>query len=1098
MRKISLILFMLFLLESISSIQTYLEDTAQNPNKIKIGRPIEYYKNNNYFTFEYNFASDNVSIFFYFDDAGFDKDLYLIYPNGRKAPLTKEPNGYYQETLNQNGTYGLELICESYFYEIGGTLNTLIVGGIMDTINLDENIYFSDFCLGSNQYYGEIKYLVTDLQKNKSVYFTFEYYNPGEYKPYYPDLEDPVNNNNIEVVDITNNVPSSNKDVKAFLFEKGKKYYIIIHSYKSKHYSYYSYYNNYNYYYDKYKFFPVNDDNFKIIDGSETMLSSNGPMIGVIKPQINKLFYITNDYINKIYYYKTSSEIQLKIEDLKKLDESKFSKDNIIKIQRNESEYTIFIAYSKDYVSKVILNFIDETDDDCKDSYTIESNQAKLITCYDNEEHLKYYNYITTFSSTQKNLKLTFSENETLTDFIIQNYIGPPVIATKSSQKYTVNIKKYHPKFALFGAADSYIFDIFYQYGKYYIKQNNGVNIDNYKRLNQAYIRVNSKYLPWFEFYNGYFNQMDIKLNFYIKQLYGGSELYECDKEKDQKDLTFLTTPISNLKCKNKRSVFNRLFNFRDTKVLSGYISPESYFDIYAEVEKDDNNNNTIEIYSYTYEKLKIQNNAKYLRQGVTYRLNFYVNHLIKLEPGFATEITITNGQTSSKLTPEMPITEILGSGYTIQSTNDSMVYFISKISEQMIMQREINYDRSKGKVIKLSNVDSDILIDIGFEGYLPSTVPYELTKRKSGIYYVDNIYEKYKGKLVEGEKVYIYHVEGDNRDMRIEYIDKNINYKNNDFNIFLIQPNYDNITNDLIIDTYQRTTIIADLLFCDEDTILYMSLDGEDEKYAMFTYDNFTLLNKMRFDLFRGDNKVSFLTSHPVVFTYSYYDYIDENYFSNNEEYEEDRKKNYILTITQVTDKNNNYDIINIKFKPNYRNSSTRYILIVAQENSQNTLDNFKSPCYIANLINQRPKDVKIDVIYDVGENADIEAEVNIEDILHEKNKDNKYLINIISQELRFDKQMYIYQPFQFNHTRRKPDDKSDEEEKPSDSGDQPTSNPEGDSEKDDKGGISDSTSLALAITLPIVSAIIIIAVVFIVFRHKRMQSENIEKLTE
>ena len=92
----------------------------------------------------------------------------------------------------------------------------------------------------------------------------------------------------------------------------------------------------------------------------------------------------------------------------------------------------------------------------------------------------------------------------------------------------------------------------------------------------------------------------------------------------------------------------------------------------------------------------------------------------------------------------------------------------------------------------------------------------------------------------------------------------------------------------------------------------------------------------------------------------------------------------------------------------------------------------------------------------------------------------------------------MYIYQPFQFNHTRRKPDDKSDEEEKPSDSGDQPTSNPEEKNKKDDKGGISDSTSLALAITLPIVSAIIIIAVVFIVFRHKRMQSENIEKLTE
>ncbi len=137
------------------------------------------------------------------------------------------------------------------------------------------------------------------------------------------------------------------------------------------------------------------------------------------------------------------------------------------------------------------------------------------------------------------------------------------------------------------------------------------------------------------------------------------------------------------------------------------------------------------------------------------------------------------------------------------------------------------------------------------------------------------------------------------------------------------------------------------------------------------------------------------------------------------------------------------------------------------------------------------------------MGENPSIETEVNIEDILHKTKKN--YLINIISQELRFDKQTNFYEPLQFNHTRRKPDDGSDDDDEqptdqpePTGSPKPPSSDSDGDESKEEnKGGISDSTSLALAITLPIVSAIIIIAVVFIIFRRKNNMSENIEKLT-
>jgi len=1103
MAKISLIVFLFLFIVDASSILLDLDDANKEAIEIHIGTQEEYYKNHNYFKFEYNGINGSQ---IYFSFVKYDRDLYLTDPKGERKKLSKYIyyKNLYKDVLKYNGTYYLEIVCDSYFLEIGGTFNSTLIGDAMDTIDLNKNIYFNDFTISIyNWEYnnGIIEYKTSVLKKNVDMYFMSTDYDKMIYYPYYPGDPDKYSGpfydlSNFEIIDVNNG--NSEKNVKAFHFESGHEYIIKIHCFKRIGYA--------SYYFFGYKFFPVTSQNFKTISGDEGILSSDVPIIGIINPKPNKNFYIMKDKINSIYFGNTEDTIKpdlSNLDNLKKIYDLVQNKKDSYKININQGYSTIFIAFSHDYESKVTINLVDEIDEDCKDSYKIPEKTTKLISCNENNKNLQYFNHIITFSTKNKNLRLIFSDEEQGTDYIIQNYFGPSIIAKRDSPFYNVEVTKYQPKFAIFGAADSYLYKTFYNYGKIYIKNKYGINIDNYMKVNQAYIRINSKYLPWFEFYNGYFNQIDLKLNFYIKQLYGGSELYECDAENNQKNFIFLTTPISGTKCKNKKSVFNRLFNFRDTKVISGYISPESYFDIYVEVEKE--NNDVIDIYSYTYEKLKIENNAKYLKKGVKYTLNFFVNHLIKLDPGFATEITITNGQTISRLTPEKPVTEILGSGFTIQSVNDSMVYFIGKISEQIITQREINYERSKGKVIKLSKVESDILIDIGFKGYLPSTVPYELRRRRSGIYYIDNVYEKLKGKLVEGEKLYVYHLADDNHEMKIEYIDKNLNYKNNDFNIFLIQPSYDNITSDLIIDTNQRATIIADLLFCKEDTILYMSLDGKDEQYAMFTNDNYTLLNKMKFDLFRGDNKVSFLSNQPVVFTYSYYDYIDENYFAKNEEYEEDRKKFYILTIENVTD-NNNDDTIKIKFKPNYRNSSTRYIIIIARENSQNTFDNFNDPCYITNLINQRPKGVKIEVIYDVGENPSIETEVNIEDILHKTKKN--YLINIISQELRFDKQTNFYQPLQFNHTRRKPDDGSGDDDetdkptdKPTDRTDSPSPSPDSDGEnnkEENKGGISDSTSLALAITLPIVSAIIIIAVVFIIFRHKSIPSEKIEELTK
>ena len=267
----------------------------------------------------------------------------------------------------------------------------------------------------------------------------------------------------------------------------------------------------------------------------------------------------------------------------------------------------------------------------------------------------------------------------------------------------------------------------------------------------------------------------------------------------------------------------------------------------------------------------------------------------------------------------------------------------------------------------------------------------------------------------------------------------------------------------------------------CGPNIIMKISylLSNEEEESVIFTFENITKFSQIsKMKLFKGDNKISFTSNQPFVFSYSYYDLVDNDYFENNQAFLNERKVFDDLTIKEVGDKNNVDDMIKIKFKPNYNQSSTRYIIIIAQKSAQNTLDNFKDYCFMAELLNNRTTGVKVDTIYDIGDRDLIDAEVDISDILY---TGNKYLVNIISQELRFDKKINFYQPKEFNHVGKKPNDN--------------------DSDKDGKGNDGDdgsSSSLALAITLPIVGVIIIaVVVIFILKRKEGASSEKIEQLT-
>ena len=662
----------------------------------------------------------------------------------------------------------------------------------------------------------------------------------------------------------------------------------------------------------------------------------------------------------------------------------------------------------------------------------------------------------------KKNLHVINSEEKT--DYIIQNYEALPIFIEKSNQEQTINVEYYSSRYTFFGAENPYIFSLYFNNSEEFL----GINLKNYMNLTQMNLRINSKYIYWLEFYNFYMNKLDTKINIYIKQLYGGSDLFLCDADDyDEKNLQFLITPISNKKCKNKKSIFNKLFTLDGTSVLSGYITPDSYFDIYAEINHENEDTN-IKINPLMISELEMNNAAKYLKKGIKYTLSFEANHMVKLEPGFNAEVTITNGKTVYKLNSNGYTVEISGTGYVIESNNDAMVYFIGRFSGYKFIQREIDIERSKGKLVMLTNVQDEFFIDIGFKGYYPSS-PSALKFRTkgTGTHYLYNIYDKLKEKLVRNEKVFVYYEENKNTNLDIKYVRTNLENKNNEYNIFLIPANNEtkNATSDewydLIINSIEYATqqIQTDFHFCNGDAIVDVTIytDNNYNRRLKLTKENYRLYNNI--NLFRGDNMMSFITTERVVFTYSFIDATDRIYESNYKNLWPERQQMIILKIDEVTYKSGNNKIIVTKFRPNYKYSTTRYIILIGQKNSENTPKNFNNPCYLVDLLNNRPKDVVIDTIYDIGDNDLVTAEVDISEIIH---NEDKYVINIISQELRFKKGINFYEPLEFSHNYAIPYEGNAEI----------GSN---DGEKSDNESDSSNTTLVLAITLPIAGVLII-----------------------
>ena len=240
---------------------------------------------------------------------------------------------------------------------------------------------------------------------------------------------------------------------------------------------------------------------------------------------------------------------------------------------------------------------------------------------------------------------------------------------------------------------------------------------------------------------------------------------------------------------------------------------------------------------------------------------------------------------------------------------------------------------------------------------------------------------------------LYIYYLKEYEQNIKLEYIDENLNNPNNEYTFNVISHNNENDKEKktLIIKNKKMNEISYQINFCNPINhyvkMYYQGVYDLEENILVFNNEN-RIYNKQ---LDKIGTKIRFESKEDFIFSYSYIDSTDEQLLKNDNWIKE-RKVLNNLNIYKVINKKN--DIILIKFYPNYKKSSTRYFIIIAPKTEYNSEENFANPCYITNFIIEPNKNVKIKTIFDIGENGIINAEVNISDI----KEGNKYIVNIIT----------------------------------------------------------------------------------------------------
>ena len=1006
-------------------------------------------KDRDYFKLKYNKEKESSSTVFF----GFSEPILgilLTEPSGKYQIITWEDedlSDFFEVTLNENGDYYFEFfnIEDSVSYD--NYFSTLVEGGKIKNIDLSERIYSSTLKIYARREINASYYEVENIANDIFVYFIYkDYDNQMDYSNPFEICEE-------------NNKCTSNTTL--FKFLKDHKYKIYVHFVQGGDLNYYSYL--------PHSFFPIFEDTIQEVN--EGYYTSLDPKIYYfkLKGSENGKEYVFFEETQK-GFLSVSNETEITAEKLGDLD---FHESNEYKYDSSSETAIVIIIPTEVYQTTKVIFTSELVSHLTGSTIEVPANHNMIILFDENKLYennnklsssspLNLYNILTTYSSPVENMKFTYSnETDVFKDILLQNNEPLPIYVNETDENISITVTNYNSKSTIAAAIDNYYIKTLLNYLNITKIEGQHVSFDYFKSLFPMNLRINSDYTIFYEFFNLLSHKIELKTNIHINKYYGETELYECNGDSiDLKNLTILTRPIS--KCEDKKSIFNRMFSLDGTTLLAGYLGHNSYFDIYIELD-DDNDKIGMTYFS----KKMFKNVAKYLKKDKEYTLDFTADHLVKLDPDFDAEVTIyKDNEEITKLNSDNLTYALSGNNYKIKANNDTMIYFYSKLKKFKQIEIEDNGQNFRFKITSKESMNLYYALDFGFKGYNPMNIELLNDQRfwKNEYYYLENIYKKTQTKLVKDEKLFLYYMAKEDEDedfdykLEIEYINENINNKNNEYIFNVIESDKTNST--LIInngksDKFEK--ILYQVNFCKAQQKILMKYEGSKNiENRMLVFDKEHTSYPEFLD--KQSTKITFEAKEDFIFSYSYLDLLDNTYYnSNNNEVKELND----LVITEVTKKTNDTNKIIVKFKPNYKNCSTKYIIVIATIDEENTKEKLSDFCYVAKLATEKPKNVVVSNYYDAGEDDEIEAEVDITDII----KSNKeYKVNIISQQLRYTKKINFY---------GKKSDKGNEE-------------------NEDENKSSSNKNTILIIVGCIVGVIILLIAIFLIVRYVRKKKEN------
>ena len=740
-------------------------------------------------------------------------------------------------------------------------------------------------------------------------------------------------------------------NVIIYNFYKGKEYTIYINKLKNRKVKI------------NYSFFPIFNNTIEYIS-QEGYYTINTPKIFFIKK--NKEFYF--DIFNiKVYFVSDEGFIQSKY-----MPKINYRYINNIKIcsffiEKNfEFRNIILIPEDNNKLKQIFIT---------KERLSLDSDQIEVKAGTNSLIDLSYYYNNKYRENNFKNNYITFTSPVENIRFISldTNYKNKKFIYSHLFEKY-LYIDKHD--------TDIYINRNIYAKNYIYFSILNDDTINNFIESKRIYFnkRLNTDSFPCNDLINLYIDKFNTKYNLYVKKYYGSIQLYESqyilNNFTADIELT-LSKPINNLK--EKKSIFNRLIQLNKNQIITGYLSGNSLLDIY--IEKDNDNS---DIYLNDFK------NRKYLKKGIEYKFHFNLNHLIKLEqPQLNTEIIIYNNDTKIILNQRNQIGIVLGNNFKINSNENGMIYFYPKTKK---FQKKIESKIGETVQIKRnSNIIYRYSIDFGFEGYEPPDMELNYYK---GEFYLENIYNKLETNLTQGEYLYIYYDATREDIFEINYLKNEIILSDYKYNFIPIKKNSLS-DNKYIIPNVNKNKMRLQINLCKNNP----SISKYKLRYKTDEYSG-EILNSSNILLFYGYPfyKYSFEFENDFILTYTEI---------KSDSTKKNRLKYDNLTINNISIINDKK--ININFNTNYKNSFAKYIIMVTQEEKNNTFENMNNFCFLTELINKKEENFITEEIYDIGENDFISIDVDISKL---SCVNKNCTVNIISQELTYEQILSFYEP--------------------------------------------------------------------------------------